>query len=137
GDEGKVNAYGSTEKSVMVTQPVVLHATLPRVVGPGEEVALPVNVFVSDASIKNVTIEVEANDVFTVVDQTAALTFDAAAGAIANLRMKVNDHIGQGHVRVTERSGKELAAQDIFIASRPADPPSVICESKSLPPGEV
>ncbi len=137
GDEGKVNAYGSTEKSVMVTQPVVLHATLPRVVGPGEEVALPVNVFVSDASIKNVTIEVEANDVFTVVDQTAALSFDAPGDAIASLRLKVNDRIGQGRVRVTARSGNESAAQEIFIESRPANPPSVIWESKMLAPGEV
>ncbi len=137
GDEGKVNAYGSVEETVTVTQPLVLFATLPRVVGPGEEVTLPVNVFVSDAAIKNVTIEVEANEIFTVIDKNSALEFGSPGDAIASLRLKVNDRIGKGRVLVTARSGNETATQEIFIESRAANPPSVIWESKMLTPGET
>ena len=137
GDEGEVNAYGSAEKSVTVTQPVVLFATLPRVVGPGEAVTLPVNVFVSDAAIKSIDIAVEANDIFTVIDKQAALAFDNPGDAIASLRLKVNDRIGKGRVMITARSGDEMAQQEIFIESRAANPPSVIWESKLLAPGET
>jgi hypothetical protein len=37
----KDGAYGSAEKSVFVRQPLMLLATLPRVVGPGEELTVP------------------------------------------------------------------------------------------------
>ena len=137
GDEGEVNAYGSTEKSVTVTQPLVLFATLPRVVGPGEDVTLPVNVFVSDAAIKDVRVEVETNEIFTVIDNNTNLKFDSPGDAIASLRLKVNDRIGKGRVLVTARSGDETATQEIFIESRAANPPSVIWESKLLAPGET
>ena len=137
GDEGEVNAYGSTEKSVTVTQPLVLFATLPRVVGPGEDVTLPVNVFVSDAAIKDVRVEVETNEIFTVIDNNTNVKFDSPGDAIASLRLKVNDRIGKGRVLVTARSGDETATQEIFIESRAANPPSVIRESKLLAPGET
>lgn len=137
GDEGEVNAYGSVEKSVTVTQPLVLFATLPRVVGPGEDVTLPVNVFVSDAAIKDVKVEVETNEIFTVIDNNTNVKFDSPGDAIASLRLKVNDRIGKGWVLVTARSGDETATQEIFIESRAANPPSVIWESKLLAPGET
>ena len=39
------SAYGSSEKTTAVKMPLMVLATLPRVVGPGEKVALPVTVF--------------------------------------------------------------------------------------------
>src|SRR5690606_26193756 len=130
------NAYGKSEQSIKVTQPLVLLATLPRVVGPGEEVNVPVNVFVSDAAIKNVDISIETNDIFTRVDQQTTLTYDSPGDAITYLRLKVNDQIGKGRVLVTARSGDELATQEIFIESRAPNPATVIRESKLLAPGE-
>jgi uncharacterized protein YfaS (alpha-2-macroglobulin family) len=132
----RVNAYGKTEQSIKVTQPLVLLATLPRVVGPGEEVNVPVNIFVSDAAIKNVDVSIETNDTFTRVDQQTTLTFDNPGDAITHLRLKVNDRIGKGRVLVTARSGDEVATQEIFIESRAPNPATVIRESKLLAPGE-
>lgn len=136
GDTEKVPAYGKMEKTVTVTQPLVLYATLPRVLGPGEEVMLPVNVFVSEANIKKVDISVETNEIFTLVDSKAELNFVKPGDAIASLRLKVNDRIGKGRVKVTARSGDEVASQEIYIDSRPANPPTVVWESKLLAPGE-
>jgi alpha-2-macroglobulin len=136
GDATKTPAYGKVEKTIAVTQPLVLYATLPRVLGPGEEVMLPVNVFVSDAKIKKVDISVEANEIFTVVDNKAELNFTKPSDAITSLRLKVNDRIGKGRIKITATSGDESATQEIFIDSRPANPPTVVWESKLLAPGE-
>lgn len=132
-----VSAYGTLEKTVTVTQPVTLFATLPRVLGPGEEVSLPVNVFVSEANIRDVEVSVQANDIFTVVEGKTTLTFTEPGDAIANLRLKVNDRIGKGHVVVTARSSNEKAEQEIYIDSRSANLPSTVWESKLLQPGET
>lgn len=132
-----VSAYGTVEKTITVTQPVTLFATLPRVLGPGEEVSLPVNVFVSEANIRDVEVSVEANDIFTVIEGKTTLTFNEPGDAIANLRLKVNDRVGKGHVIVKARSSNEMAEQEIYIDSRSANLPSTIRDSKLLQPGEV
>lgn len=132
-----ISAYGSIEKTVTVTQPVTLFATLPRVLGPGESVNLPVNVFVSEANIKKVDISVETNEIFTIEAGTASLNFSEPGDAIASLKLKVNDRIGKGHVKITARSGSESATQEIYIDSRAANPPSTVWESKLLQPGET
>lgn len=136
GDTAKTPAYGKIEKTVTVTQPLVLFATLPRVLGPGEEVMLPINIFVSDAAIKKVDIAVEANEIFTLVDDKAELEFAKPGDAITSLRLKVNDRIGKGRIKITARSGSEVATQEIFIDSRAANPPTVVWQSKMLAPGE-
>ena len=41
-------------------------ATLPRVIGPTEKVKLPVTIFAMDANIKDVTVEVQTNDLFMI-----------------------------------------------------------------------
>lgn len=134
---GQVSAYGSVEKTITVTQPVTLFATLPRVLGPGESVNLPVNVFVSDAAIKTVAIDIETNEVFSVVKGNTSLEFSEPGDAIANLQLKVNDRLGKGWVKITARSGTESATQEIYIDSRAANPPSTVWESKLLQPGET
>ncbi len=132
-----ISAYGSVEKTVTVTQPVTLFATLPRVLGPGESVNLPVNVFVSEAGISNVQISVEANDIFTVENGSASVQFKEPGDAIASLQLKVNDRIGKGWVKITARAGDEVATQEIYIDSRAANPPATVWESKLLQPGET
>lgn len=133
----KDTAYGTAEKTVTVTQPVTLFATLPRVLGPGEEVALPVNVFVSDAAYQDVSIKVETNEIFTVVKGEDSLHFSEPGDAIALLRLKVNDRIGKGRVKVTAVSGNESAEQEIYIDSRSANLPTTVSQSKVLQPGET
>jgi alpha-2-macroglobulin len=132
----KTPAYGKVETTVKVTQPVVAYATLPRVLGPGEEVNLPVNVFVSEADIKAVDVSVEANEIFTIVEGKTQLSFTEPGDAIAMLKLKVNDRIGKGHVKVVASAGQESATQEIYIDSRTPNLPAVVSESKLLAPGE-
>ena len=51
-------AYGSVEKTCPVRKPLMVLATLPRVLGPGERLTLPVNVFAMEDKVKNVQVEV-------------------------------------------------------------------------------
>lgn len=129
-------AYGKVETSVKVTQPVVAYATLPRVLGPGEEVNLPVNVFVSEANIKQVDVSVNANEIFTIVEGKTQLQFTEPGDAIAMLKLKVNDRIGKGHVKVMATAGNESAMQEIYIDSRTPNLPTTVSEGKLLAPGE-
>ena len=66
---GDGTAYGSADKSVFVRQALMILPTLPRVIGPAEQFSLPVSVFTSEASIKNVKLEVTTDDRFAAVGE--------------------------------------------------------------------
>ncbi len=61
---GQDGAYGSAEKAVPVKKPLMVLATLPRVMGPGESVKLPVTVFAMDKQVKDVQVQIKTNDFF-------------------------------------------------------------------------
>lgn len=69
-------AYGSTDKSVEVKKPLMVLATLPRKLSPGEKVTLPVTVFAMENKVKNVNISLKlSNGIRIVGEQTKNLTF--------------------------------------------------------------
>ena len=49
---GNGEAYGNTEKSVLVRKPVMLLGTLPRVIGIGEEMVVPATVFATEKELE-------------------------------------------------------------------------------------
>ena len=55
---GHAGAWGAAEKAAFVRRPLMLLATLPRVLGPGESVALPVSVFALEPNVKDVALRV-------------------------------------------------------------------------------
>jgi len=52
-------AYGKTEKTTPVKKPLMVLATLPRLISPAETVTLPVTVFSMDPKVKDVSVEVK------------------------------------------------------------------------------
>ena len=49
-------SYGNAEKAVAVKKPLMLLATVPRVLGPTETIKIPVTVFAMENNIKNVNV---------------------------------------------------------------------------------
>jgi uncharacterized protein YfaS (alpha-2-macroglobulin family) len=120
GNNGK---YGHAEKTTPVKQPLMLLATLPRVLGPGEEVALPVNVFVMDESIRKVDLTVRTNDMLIASETQKSVGFSGTGDEIVDFMLKAPDKTGVGKVTVTARSGKHSATYEIELNVRSSNPP--------------
>jgi len=134
---GKDAAYGKVAKSVFVREQLTLLATLPRVIGPGEEMAVPVSVFVMDDNLKNVVLKIEPDKNFKVVgSDTVKLSFDKSGDKIAMLRLKVGEVLGKGRVRLIASGGGFNASSEIFIEIRSANSQTVNHYKKVLQPGE-
>ena len=134
---GERGAYGSAEKSVFVRQPLMLLPTMPRVVGPGESVAVPVSIFVSDAAIKDVALTIEPDKLFTSVGvATTRITFARPEEKVGVLYLKAANRLGKSHVKLAASSGAEHAESDVFIEVRSSNPPTVRFETRALQPGE-
>ncbi|MBP6334948.1 MAG: hypothetical protein KA444_05695 [Bacteroidia bacterium] len=116
-------AYGQAEKTVSVRKPLMILASLPRVVGPGETVALPVNVFAMEKNIKNVSVKVLPNQFFSIEGEIIQnVEFSEIGDRTIDFRLKVKSAIGIGKVKVLATSGSETAEFDIEIDVRNPNP---------------
>ena len=60
-------AYGSTEKATPVRKPLMVLASLPRKITPGEKVSLPVTVFAMEKKVKNVTVSLKKDNAYKII----------------------------------------------------------------------
>ncbi|MCA1746119.1 MAG: hypothetical protein LC655_00370, partial [Bacteroidales bacterium] len=120
---GSNGAYGHTEKTTPVKQPLMLLATLPRVLGPGEEVALPVNVFVMDEKIGNVDLQISTNDMLIATENRKSVSFSATGDKIVDFMLTTPEKTGVGKVKIVATSGKFSAEYEIELNIRSSNPP--------------
>ena len=134
---GNREAYGHTEKTTPVKQPLMLLATLPRVLGPGEEVALPVNVFVMEEGIRDVELIVATNDMLIPAEKTKKVTFNGTGDKIIDFMLKTPEKTGVGTVHIEAVSGKHSAAYDVELNVRSSNPPVTNFITDALGAGET
>ena len=135
---GAGNAYGSTEKSVYVRQPLMLMPTLPRVVGPEEEFTVPVSVFVMDKAIKGVSLKLETGSEFELLNKDSInIAFDKPDEKLGMIKLKSSTRLGKGRLKFIVTSGKHKAQAEVFLEVRSPNPISTRYQRKALAPGET
>jgi hypothetical protein len=130
-------AYGAGEKTVPVRKPLMVLTTLPRVLGPGEEIRIPVNVFAMKEQVKNVSLTVtEGSGLVDVVTSRQQVRFDAPGNQVVYFDAKAGSHTGRATFRIEANGNGEQASQEIEIQIR--NPNSVQTETQvaSLQAGE-
>ncbi len=116
-------SYGNAHKTVKVKKPLMVLATMPRVLGPGETFSLPVDVFAMEKHIKNVKLTIESNDIFVNEDATSkSIEFTQEGDEIVNFKLRTKEKIGIGKVKIKAVCGNEVATQEIEIDIRPSNP---------------
>jgi uncharacterized protein YfaS (alpha-2-macroglobulin family) len=116
---GRDGAYGAAEKSAFVRRPLMLLATLPRVLGPEESVALPVSVFALEPKVKDVALSVSTSGPLEVVAEAKkTLSFGAVGDEVVDFRLKTKPGLGVATATVTATSGAERASQRIELDVR-------------------
>jgi len=115
---GHDGAFGAAEKAVPVTKPLLLLATLPRVLGPQETLELPVSVFATDDSVKDVTLTVEAEGPVLVDAKPQKLRFDRPGDKMVSFPVTVDDAVGIARVKVVAEGNGQRAEQIIEIDVR-------------------
>lgn len=117
-------AYGQAEKIVPVRKPLMALATLPRVLGPGETLRLPVSIFAMDKKVKAVDVQIaEKTGLVNVTGgATKQLSFVQPGEDMAFFDLKVGDKTGIAKFKITASGAGEQAKQDIEIDVRNPNP---------------
>jgi hypothetical protein len=134
---GQDERYGNAEKTVPVRNPLMVLGTLPRVLGPGESVALPVNVFAMEKHVKDVSIEITTNEFLKPKDGTKkTVKFNKIGDEVVNFDLQVAEKLGVGKVNIVARSGKEVARYEIEIDVRTPNPKETDVVETVVEPGK-
>lgn len=129
-------AYGHAQANIKVKKPLMVLATLPRVLSPGEEVELPVNVFAMEEQIKNVQLSLETNDLLQPESTTQSVQFEKTGDKIVSFKIKVPDVNGIAKAKVKAKSGNETAYHEIELDVRNPNPEVQHFEEAVLRAGE-
>lgn len=135
---GGNGAYGKAEKTIVVKEPLTLLTTLPRVMGPDEELTVPVAVFTSEEQVKEVALEIETDKNFSVQGaRTITLRFEKPGEKMGYFKVKAGSATGKGRILVTAQSGALKSRSEVFLEVRSPNPPTVRQVRHKLEPGET
>jgi uncharacterized protein YfaS (alpha-2-macroglobulin family) len=135
---GHDGAYGFAEKVVAVKKPLMILATLPRVLGPSEKVQLPVDVFAMESNIKSVDLEIQSNAFSNLAGNNhKTVKFEKTGDQIVFFDLNVKDFVGIGKVKIIAKGGGETAVYDVALNVRNPNPVITRVAEKELRPGET
>ncbi len=134
---GYEGAYGKAEKATPVRKPLMVLATLPRVLGPEENLKLPVTLFSSDNSIRNVKVDIKVSGpVMLPNGNTRTVAISGMGDLTTDFDLAVKSETGIAKIEVTASSGNFKATDIIEIEIRNPNPPVTNVIAALLEPGK-
>lgn len=135
---GRDGAYGAAAKSVTVREPVSALVTLPRVLGPGEEIDVPVSLFVYDETLREATVSLETGEHLDGVQPLEkTVTLDGSRESTTRFRLRVAEAVGRTSVTAIVRSGPHETRSTTHLEIRAASAPRLEIVERRLKAGET
>jgi len=132
GNAGKA-AYGIVEKTTPVRKPLMVLASLPRKITPGEIVTLPVTVFAMENKVKEVTLKIKPDPSFSIEgNDIQKVSFSQPDEKMAYFQLKVADYSGVGKVVVEATGNGEKASFEVSIDVVNPNPLTTVTEEVVL-----
>lgn len=122
--DGKA-AYGATEKTAPVRKPLMVLATLPRMLSPNEVVKLPVEVFAMENKINNATITVQETSGLVSINgqKSKSVTFEKTPmEKMVDFDVVVGQRVGIAKFKIIAQGGGETSTDEIEIDIRNPNP---------------
>ncbi|MGX5820241.1 alpha-2-macroglobulin family protein [Chitinophaga lutea] len=133
---GQDGAYGFADKAVAVKKPLMLLATVPRVLGPGETIQLPVTVFGLEPQVRQADVTLSSNAYFEVLGETTKrVTFPRPGEQMVYFDVKIRSQVGIGKFKVVAVSGRERAEDNVELDVRNPNPYVTNVIEQTIEPG--
>jgi uncharacterized protein YfaS (alpha-2-macroglobulin family) len=131
-------AYGSTDASVAVRQPLMVLPTLPRVLGPGERVDMAVNLIRTENRIERASVNVtDASGLIGTPPGATELAFAGQDNQLTYLPLSVGAGTGVARLTVAARGGGQTSSQRVELAVRQPNAPETRATSVAVAPGQT
>ncbi|WNJ19010.1 MG2 domain-containing protein [Pontibacter sp. G13] len=112
-------SYGNAAKAVPVKQDLMVLGTLPRVLGPGEELQLPVTLFAMSEKVKAVNVEVKSGRKILVDgEESQIVRFYEPGEKMTTFGLNVMNSVGTDRIQITAKSGAAVSVYDVEVEIR-------------------
>ncbi len=109
-------AYGSAEKQVEVSKPVMGLTTMPRVLNVNSELKIPVTVFVNEDNYKSVTVAIKSKNGFLKIeDAEKNISFKSRGEKTVYFDAKILNKEGIENIEIATKSKNSLSKEKIEI----------------------
>jgi alpha-2-macroglobulin len=117
------NAYGHAEASTAVKQDVMVLGTLPRVLGPGESLSLPVNIFAMNQRLGKVKVTLKTSDLLkNPGDKEKYIEFETEGEKMIWFDLLVANQTGFAYAELEVVAGTTKSTHRIDIEVRNPNP---------------
>lgn len=125
-------AYGASEKRVPVRNPIMALATAPRILSPGDQFLLPVNIFANDPKVKTVAVSLQETAGMATIEDGASktITFDNTGSQLVNFKVKIRNKSGVARFSIVAQGSGERSTQKVEIEVRNPNPYSTVVHSE-------
>lgn len=111
-------AYGSAAKNVRVVQPMMAQMTMPRVIGPGERVQIPVTVFALEDGVGEVTVRLNTSSTIQLDASSKSVRLNSTGQQTVYFEGTVADALGIATISMEATSRGEKSTEEIEISIR-------------------
>ena len=131
-------SFGSAEKLVPVKSPLMLFASAPKTLAPGDEFSLPVNLFSTQNNIGKVVITAEDEaGILKNITPGVSINMQGLKEKLSQISFKAGNKTGLAKVKIKISSTQGSAFQMIEIPVRNPNPITYRIKSQVLKPGEM
>ena len=131
-------AFGKADQEIFVRQPLIMQASLPRVMGTEETFDVPVTLFVTDDSIKQVTLQVETDELTEIVGANSkTINFAKTGEKLGFLTLKTRKRVGKAQLKFIASSGENVSESEIFVDIRRPNKETTRVTTQSIDPGKT
>jgi hypothetical protein len=135
---GYEGAYGLAEKVTPVRKPLMVLATLPRVLGPEEKLKLPITLFSMEKGIRDVKVDIKVSGPLELPSgQSLTVNMQGKTDATSAVDLSVKSEMGWAKVEVTATASGYSAKDVINIEVRNPNPPVTEVTEILLEPGKT
>ena len=132
---GDDEAFGSAEKTVPVTAPLMVLPTAPRALSPGEEIQLPVNLFAMEDGIASADVDVEVHGPVELLGSSRQrVQFEGKGDRLLSFALKATGE-GTADIKVTASGAGHKAFDSVSIPVTNPNPVRSIVSHKEIAAG--
>lgn len=133
----ETGAFGSTETTTPVRKPLMVLASLPRKLSPGEKVTLPVTVFAMDKKVRDVSVNVKTSEAIKPISgNSKSIRFTEVGEQLVNFDFDIKRSDKIQKFEITATGGGERASYTVEIDVENPNPISQRTKHYTLEPGE-
>ena len=119
---GHDGAYGKTEKTVPVQNPLMVVTTVPRVMGSGDKTSAVVNVFAMEEGVKEATVTLKADGPLSGGGTQTVRFKGKGDDQVVSFPLEASSAEGISHITVTASGSGQKASETIALEVRNPNP---------------